>query len=86
MIQPKIEIPKGKWKHLKKSYQWEQYNENNAKNKVGEFGTEAQYLVWKSDDSRESLFMEVKEIKETNDTLYIRHRSGLEYWFKKENV
>lgn len=81
-----FDIPTGKWKHLKKSYEWEKYNENNAKNKLGEFGTEAQYLVWKSDDSRETLFMEVKDIRVTDKQVYVRHRSGLEYWFGKEEA
>ncbi len=81
-----LQKAKGNWRHLKKSYAWEQYNENNAKNKIGSFGTEAQYLVWQSDDAREHLFIEVKEYRINDDTLYIKHRSGLEYWFKKETV
>ena len=80
----KFNLPPGKWKHVKKSYEWEKNNRNGAKGMVGEFSEEKRYLVWQSDDGKETLFMEVKEIRTDGITLYIRHRSGLEYWFTKE--
>lgn len=83
MIQPKFNIPEGKWKHVKKSWSWEQHNDNFAKGKTGDFRMSGAYLHWQSNDATTSLFIEVKAIRETKLTLYIIHRSGLEYWFKR---
>lgn len=77
----KFDIPKGNWKHIKKSSEWEQYNENPAKNKVGDFSPCGAYLKWETMDGKVSLFMEVKTIFKKNQVLFIRHRSGLCYWF-----
>ena len=79
-----FDIPEGLWRHTKKSYEWENWNVNTAKNKVGSFKEDRHYLRWDSEDGSETLFMEVKELLEYRDSLYVRHRSGLEYWFDKE--
>lgn len=79
-----FEIPQGVWKHLKKSQEWETYNENYAKGKNGYFSETGKYLKWDSSDGKVTMFIEVHKIRIALDTLLLTHRSGLMYWFKKE--
>lgn len=78
-------IPEGRWKHLQKSMEWEAYNKNTAKGLVGKFSVDGRYLKWQADEpiNPETIFMEVKDIEEVNGRLWIKHRSGLQYWFEK---
>lgn len=83
----KYDIPEGKWRHICKSFEWEQNNGNPAKGLVGTFTQDGPYLRWQSEDGQENMFIEVIDI-EVSDVgsqrrVYIKHRSGLQYFFKK---
>ncbi len=63
--------------------EWEAYNHNTAKGMTGTFSTEGVYLRWQSDDGQENMFIEVKDIVMNEEKMYVRHRSGLQYYFEK---
>jgi len=77
-------IPQGNWKHLQKSKEWEAFNKNTAKGLVGTFSADGVYLRWQSTDGQENLHIEVKDMLVTEGRMWIKHRSGLQYWFEKE--
>jgi hypothetical protein len=78
-----FEVPAGKWKHIKKSAEWEKNNENDAKGKVGSFSSSNPYLEWQSDDGKSSMSIDVKELQGGGSSLHFKAKSGMEYWFQK---
>lgn len=63
--------------------EWEAYNRNTAKGMIGTFSTDGPYLRWQSEDGQENMFIEVKDIVLGDDKMYVKHRSGLQYYFEK---
>jgi hypothetical protein len=78
-----FEIPSGKWKHVKKSAEWERDNKNDAKGKAGDFSKNDPYLQWTSDDGKSSMSIDAKEIKDSGSDLYLKSKGGLEFWFQR---
>lgn len=78
-----FEIPKGKWKHLRVSAEWEKNNDNDAKGKIGDFRKNGVYLEWTSDDGKSSLNCDVKDISASDSSIHMKARTGMEYWFQR---
>lgn len=70
---------------LKKSFEWERLNKNEARGMTGKFSSVGPTILrWDSLDGTITMLAEVKEIRSKDNMLYVRHRSGLEYWYTKE--
>lgn len=75
--------PKGNWKHIGISKEWEDNNKNPLKGKTGHFEQEGTSFIFQSKGTEDTFFITPKKIQTKGNKLIIQSTGNLEYEFER---